>query len=164
MEEELLRFTIPGNPVTKKTHQRIMRVGGYPRIFPSKQYCKQYCLDVWKNLDKDPMKFGVAIKIKVWLSRWILPDHVGILQSIGDILEKWSVIENDKYIHWTDFDPTSNTRDHWFQGIDKENPRIEIIIFRYKHLYEDYTEEKDVKEAAKLERKKARELKNLGKD
>ena len=59
MEEELLRFTIPGNPVTKKTHQRIMRVGGYPRIFPSKQYeeyekyCKQYCLDVWKNQDNE---------------------------------------------------------------------------------------------------------------
>jgi CRP-like cAMP-binding protein len=38
MTQELLSFTIPGNPVTKKTHQRIMRVGGYPRIFPSKQY------------------------------------------------------------------------------------------------------------------------------
>jgi Holliday junction resolvase RusA-like endonuclease len=169
MEEELLRFTIPGNPVTKKTHQRIMRVGGYPRIFPSKQYeeyekyCKQFCLDVWKNQGKDPMKYGVAIKIKVWLSRWILPDHVGILQSIGDILEKWGVIENDKYIHWTDFDPSTGEREHWFQGIDKENPRIEILIFRYKHLYEDYTEEKDTKEAAKLERKKAREEKKLGK-
>ena len=120
-------------------------------------------LDVWKNQGKDPMKYGVAIKIKVWLSRWILPDHVGILQSIGDILEKWSVIENDKYIHWTDFDPSTGQREHWFQGIDKENPRIEILIFRYKHLYEDYTEEKDTKEAAKLERKKAREEKKLGK-
>ena len=109
------------------------------------------------------MKYGVAIKIKVWLSRWILPDHVGILQSIGDILEKWSVIDNDKYIHWTDFDPSNGQREHWFQGIDKENPRIEILIFRYKHLYEDYTEEKDTKEAAKLERKKVREEKKLGK-
>ena len=53
MNEEIVRFTIPGNPVTKKTHQRIMRVGGYPRIFPSKQYeeyekyCKPFCLDIW---------------------------------------------------------------------------------------------------------------------
>jgi len=162
--EQLLKFTIPGNPVTKKTHQRIMRVGGYPRIFPSKQYeeyekyCKSYCLDVWKSQGKEPMKFGVAIKIKVWLSRWILPDHVGILQSIGDILEKWEVLDNDKYIHWTDYD-TENNHEHWFQGIDKENPRIEITIFRYKHLYEDYTQEKDEKEAAKLERKKIRESK-----
>lgn len=170
MEEELLRFTIPGNPVTKKTHQRIMRVGGYPRIFPSKQYeeyekyCKSYCLDIWKNTGKDPIKYGVAIQIKVWLSRWILPDHVGILQSIGDILEKWGVVENDKYIHWTDFDPSTGERHHWFQGIDKDNPRIEILIFRYKHLYEDYTEERDNLEAAKLERKKIREAKKLGKD
>jgi Holliday junction resolvase RusA-like endonuclease len=76
MTQELLSFTIPGNPVTKKTHQRIMRVGGYPRIFPSKQYeeyekyCKPFCLEVWRDKGKEPIKYGVAIKIKVWLSRW----------------------------------------------------------------------------------------------
>jgi len=69
MNEEIVRFTIPGNPVTKKTHQRILRVGGYPRIFPSKQYeeyekyCKPFCLDIWKNKGNSPVKQGVAIKI-----------------------------------------------------------------------------------------------------
>jgi hypothetical protein len=84
-----------------------------------------------------------------------------VLFRSGDILEKWSVIDNDKYIHWTDTD-ANNVREHWFQGIDKENPRIEITIFRFKHLYEDYTQEKDEKEAAKLERKKIRESKKTG--
>ena len=92
-------------------------------------------------------------QIKVWLSRWILPDHVGILQSIGDILQKWEVVDDDKYIHWTDLNPENNEREHWFQGIDKENPRIEINIYRFKHLYEDYVEERDAKELAKQERK-----------
>ena len=166
MNEEIVRFTIPGNPVTKKTHQRIMRVGGYPRIFPSKQYeeyekyCKPFCLDIWKNQGNSPIKQGVAIKIKVWLSRWIIPDHVGILQSIGDILQKWEVVDDDKYIHWTDYHPETGEREHWFHGVDKENPRIEITIYRYKHLYEDYCDDKEKKEAEKEERKRIKQLKN----
>jgi hypothetical protein len=84
------------------------------------------------------------------------------LQSIGDILQKWEVVDDDKYIHWTDYDPETGEREHWFHGVDKENPRIEIVIYRYKHLYEDYCEDKEKKEAAKEERKKLKQLKNAG--
>ena len=62
MEEELLRFTIPGNPVTKKTHQRIMRVGGYPRIFPSKQY-EEYEITLISCLEALFLLFSILFTI-----------------------------------------------------------------------------------------------------
>ncbi len=147
---ELLKFTIPGRPSTKKTHQQIIYVKGSPRVIPSKQFatyekiCKEFCEKAWC---KPPMDFGVSIHIRVYLDTWSIGDHVGYMQSLGDILEKHKVIANDKFIHWTD------DGEHWFGGVDKNNPRCEITISRFRHPYEEYRTNKEIAETKKVEKR-----------
>jgi hypothetical protein len=140
--ELLCKFEIPGRPATKKTHQSAFWKKGKIIIMPSPQYtayekhCKQYCEDVWKNKGFEPMDFGISVLAHIFLNTWSVGDHVGYLQSLGDILEKWGVIADDKFIHWAE-DGT-----HWFKGKDKENPHVEIEIRRFRHPYEDYRDGK----------------------
>lgn len=57
-------------------------------------------------------------------NRQAWPDLLGLLQATADILEKAEIIEDDKYIK--SFDGSE------IAGIDKDNPRAEIIIERVK--------------------------------
>jgi len=150
---KLVEFTIPGRPATKKTHQQVIYVKGSPRVIPSAQYakyekqCKEFCEKAWT---KSPMDFGIAIHIRIYLDTWSVGDHVGYMQAIGDILEKHKVIANDKFIHW------SEDGAHWFGGIDKNNPRCEITITRFRHPYEIYRKDKEELETKKANRKQAK--------
>lgn len=143
-KELLCHFVVSGQPATKKNSSRIIWVKKFPRVIPSKQFvayekqCQPYCEDACNKLHNQIINFGVAIRIKVWIKKWQLPDHVGILQSIGDIFQKYGVVADDKYIHWTDCDFLTGQHEHWFMGVDKENPRIEVWMYRFKHPIEDY--------------------------
>ena len=160
-------FVIPGHPATKKNSNQIIWVKTgrrrLPKVIPSSQYtkyekhCKEYCYNAWKNQKNTPIDFGIAIRIKVWLSAWRLPDHVGILQSLGDIFQKWNIIADDKYIQWTDYNFDTKDTDMWLAGVDKENPRVEVFIYRYRHTvehYDDIKAEKAEKIANKSSAKK----------
>lgn len=150
---ELVTFTIPGRPATKKTHQNVVFIKGRPRILPSKQYaafekaCKESCVKAWKSKGKKPMDFGVGIQMQIYLNNWIVGDHNGYMQAIGDILQKWEIIADDSWIMWLSNDQ------HWLAGIDKDNPRVEITIVRRKHPKEDYREIKEEKEEKSAKRK-----------
>lgn len=152
----LTEMYIPGQPATKKNHNEKTNTGGF---LPSKQYrayepvCKPYCEAAWKNKGKPPIHFGVKVIMHVKLNRWNVGDHNGYMQSLGDIMEKWGVLANDKYIHWGE-DGT-----HWFQGVDKENPGVTIKIYRYRHLIEDFRKNKEKEEAAKILRREQTEQK-----
>jgi len=153
---ELVKFVIPGRPATKKTHQQVIYVNGSPRVIPSAQYakyeklCKEFCEEAWKDKGKQPMDFGVSIHVRIYLDTWSIGDHVGYLQAIGDILEKHKVLANDKFIHWSEDDK------HWFGGVDKDEPRCEISIKRFRHPYEEYRKEKEEVETRKIARKNAK--------
>lgn len=157
--ELILEFSIPGQPATKKTSQRIFR----RRILPSKAYCayeiycEPFCKSAWIDSGKSPMDFGVSISMKVFLKNWIVGDCTGYQQSIADIMQKFGILANDSWIHW-DWEG-----EHWFGGVDKENPRIEIIIKRFRHPKEDYRESQEAANREKEERKRARENKLLAK-
>jgi len=152
----LLKFTIPGRPATKKTHQRIVRLGGFNRILPSIQYekyekeCKKYCEDVWKKIGKPPMDFGVSVCIKIAVDTWVLGDVTGYQQAIGDILEKHGVIADDMWIHWTDEDT------HTMLEPDKVNPRVEITIRRFRHPKENYRIQQENDENRKIAKRLAK--------
>lgn len=142
----LLKLTIPGRPTTKKTHQNaFLTKGAAPRIvvMPSKQYkayeelCRQFCIEAWSGKGLVPINFGVSIHVRIYLDTWRIGDHVGYLQALGDILEKHGVLADDKFIHW------ANDGTHWLGGIDKENPRAEIEIKRFRHPYEEYRASKE---------------------
>lgn len=144
----IINFTIPGHPATKKNSNRIIwtKVAGrrLPKVIPSKQYytyeksCKPHITSFWKEA---PIDYGVLIRIKVWLSAWRIPDHVGILQSLGDIFQTCKFIKDDKYIQWTDYNFETKEIDQWFAGVDKENPRVEVWVYRYKTTSEIYETE-----------------------
>jgi hypothetical protein len=133
---EIVRFTIPGRPSTKKTHQRIIRVkGGGLRIISGgtfldyEKLCEKYCREAWSDYGYPPIDFGVSVSLEIHMNNWMIGDHCGYMQSLGDIIEKWGVIANDQMICWTIGVPEG----HWLKGIDKENPRTQIIIKRFRH-------------------------------
>lgn len=148
----ILCFIIPGQPATKKTSQRIFR----KRILPSKNYCiyetycESFCKDAWVNKGKEPIDFGVSVKMLVFLKNWVVGDCTGYQQSIADIMQKYGILQNDSWIHW-DWEGQ-----HWFCGVDKDNPRVEIEIKRFRHPKEDYRENQELALRQKEERKQAK--------
>lgn len=154
----ILSFTIPGRPSTKKTSQRVVRRGKYTKILPSALYeryelhCKEYCEYFWQRYKLSPIDFGVGIKLKVYLDSWIVGDECGYQQAHGDIIQKHGIIADDMWIHWMD-------RDSHMINYDKENPRVEVEIFRYRHPKEQFRYEKLEKEAIKEAKKKNKTIK-----
>jgi hypothetical protein len=144
----ILSFNISGRPSTKKTSQRVVRRGGFTKVLPSllyekyEKHCKEYCESVWKNQGNPPIDCGISVKLKVYLNTWIVGDECGYQQAHGDIIQAHGIIMDDMWIHWVD----CNSHMIFY---DKENPRIEVEIKRYKHPKEDFREEKRVKEANK---------------
>src|SRR5574343_846432 len=127
----LLKITIPGTPRTKKNSQ--IMVKGRNLILPSKAYQEYYkfCIGTKRN----PgwlMQWGNACFTKpvhVCCQYWFpnhksRPDLVGLLQATSDLLEAAGIIENDRLI--VSYDGS------YIVGIDKENPRAEIIIREVK--------------------------------
>lgn len=155
----ILFFIIPGQPVTKKNSQRIFR----RRIMPSKaycayeSYCESFCLNAWHNKNKAPIDFGVSINLKVYLKNWIVGDCTGYQQSLADIMQKFMILKNDSWIHW-DWEGQ-----HWFGGVDKENPRVEITVKRYRHPKEEFRALQEKAILQKEERKQAKIKKELAK-
>jgi len=149
----ILKFTIPGRPSTKKTSQRVVRRGKFTKILPSALYeryelhCKDYCEFFWKKFQLNPLDFGVSVKLKVFLDSWIVGDECGYQQAHGDIIQKHGIIEDDMWIHWSD------NNEHMIH-YDKENPRVEVEIKRFRHPKEEFRNEQRIKEAKKLEKKK----------
>ena len=151
----ILKFSIPGRPSTKKTSHRVVRRGGFTKILPSllyekyEKHCKDYCEFVWKKDGFEPIDFGIAIKLKVYLDSWIVGDECGYQQANGDIIQAHGIIKDDMWIHWVD------NGDHMIY-YDKDNPRIEVEIKRFKHPKEAYRNDKNEKEAIKEAKKKAK--------
>ena len=157
----LCTIIIPNmNCATKKTANQIVYVRGKPMVIPSKRYaqyekyCKPFCEEAWKNTGKKPINFGVAIYFKVWRSTWVLPDHTGVLQAVADILQKWGVVEDDQWIMWNSGESKDGVpTQHWHQGIDKENPRLEMEIRRYRHPYEQFRSDQQSEEKRLFEKR-----------
>ena len=169
-EEELFddgvliaKIVIPSSPATKKNSNRIIKSKGFFKIIPSERFmsyqsfCKPYMNSIRKDKKLAPIDFGISVKIRVATDKWIVPDYTNICQAIGDILQSHEVITNDKWIHWTDGNYINNVpEEHWFIGVDKENPRLEMEIRRFRHPLEDYRNEKEAKLIKKIEKKRTK--------
>ena len=138
----IFSIVIPSNPATKKNSSRIVKIKGFIKILPSERFmkyqnfCKEYLEKVTPEI---PYDFGVSIKIRVATDKWIIPDYTNVCQALGDILQHYKIISDDKWIHWTDGGSNNNVpQEHWLIGVDKENPRIEIEMRRFRHPVEDY--------------------------
>ena len=152
----ILDLVIPGRPATKKTSQQMIRLKtGRNLLLPSPLYlkyeknCKQPCLDAWANKGFAPLDFGLGINIKVYLDSFVIGDETGYQQAIGDIIEHYNIIANDKYLHWV-------SDDTHMINIDKDNPRMEIKLYRYRHPCEEHAEAQEKLEQEIAEKKKKR--------
>lgn len=117
-----MKFEIPLNPVTKKNHGRIVTIGKYPRLLPSKQFveyekkCKPYIPALTQPID-----YPIRLRCKFYMETRRKCDITNLLQAICDILVDYNVIVDDNYTIIDNFD---GTRVYY----DKQNPRTVVEI------------------------------------
>jgi Holliday junction resolvase RusA-like endonuclease len=117
-----MKFTIYGNPVTKKNHGIIRMIHNHPIMLPSKPYLeyekqsKQYIPKL-----SSPINTPINLKCTYYMQTKRKCDLVNLLQATCDILVKYKVLEDDNYSIIYSFDGSS-------VSYDKDNPRVEIDI------------------------------------
>jgi len=122
---KVTKIILPGRPITKKNHQRIIRKGsGRPSLISSRQYLTYEKACLWELKRYEGQKFKdhkVQVRCLYWMPNYrSWPDLIGLIQATWDILEKADIIDNDQNIVSPD-----GSR---IVGIDKENPRTEVYI------------------------------------
>jgi len=121
----MIRLVIPGRPITKKNHGRIVvnHRTGRPMVIPSEQY-KRYETDaLWHLKTYRGPTFGGPVNVRAlyWLpDRRSAPDLLGLEEATADILERAGIVANDRLIVSWDGSRIA--------GYDKERPRVEIEI------------------------------------
>lgn len=117
-----MELVIIGQPRTKKNSSRIALTPDNKRVLlPSKAY-KAYERVALIQLARVQAVHGpISVMCRYYLqNRAHWPDLVGLLQATSDILQAAGVIDDDKYI--------VNYDGSMIAGLDKDNPRVEIII------------------------------------
>lgn len=123
----MLKIVIPGNPVTKKNHGRIVQKKfpngkSVPIVLPSEPYVKyeKHCKEYIPKVEI-PIDYPITLKCYYYLETRRKCDLTNLLQATCDILVKYGILEDDNYNIVSSFDGTKAI-------YDKENPRVEIYI------------------------------------
>lgn len=119
-----MKLVIYGRPTTKKNSSRIVRVGKFHKVLPSKYYC-EYEKEAIKQFLQQGIKGCFTGPIRITCKYYMpdkrsSPDLVGLLQASSDILQEAGIIADDKYI--VSYDGSE------IVGVDRKNPRAEITI------------------------------------
>lgn len=116
-----MKFTIYGNPITKKNHGNIVMVKGHPIMLPSKPYqeyekkCKEYMPQI------DAINYPINIKCEFYMQTRRKVDISNLISAISDILTKYKVIDDDNRNIVVSYDGSR-------VFYDKENPRTIVEI------------------------------------
>lgn len=114
-----------GNPVTKKNSQRIITIGGHPRILQSKRYLEYQasCLEQIRYMYRDlhPVREGSTMVCVYHRQDNRRCDLSNLLEATQDILVEAGVLPDDghKYLR--------RIVAQWGEP-DKARPRVEITI------------------------------------
>ena len=119
---DVIRIVIPGRPITKKNHGRIVNCGGKPRLLPSPQF-RDYQDKAGYYIRCKGRKIADRVNVRCvyYMPTKGMVDMVGLLQATDDILVHYGVIEDDNSRIVAGHDG-SRVR------YDKKNPRVEITI------------------------------------
>lgn len=118
-----MNIIIPITPITKKTHQQIIRVNGRPMVIPSKQYkqfekaCEEW-LRPYSHLNID---YPVNLSCRYYMPTRRRVDLVNLAEATCDILVKYGVLKDDNSNIVASMDGSR-------VFYDKENPRTCIDI------------------------------------
>ena len=114
-----------GNPVTKKNSQRLVTIGGHPRILQSKRFLEYQasCLEQIRYMYRDlqPVREGSTMVCVYHRQDNRRCDLSNLMEATQDILVEAGVLPDDghKYLR--------RIVAQWGE-IDKANPRVEITI------------------------------------
>jgi Holliday junction resolvase RusA-like endonuclease len=122
----MLTMTLLGKPISKKNSQKIWynKALGRLMIVPSDQF-KRYekeCLRQIPPTQKLKLEGNLRLCARYWMPDRRVVDLLNLLAATSDLLEKAGVVVNDK-----DFINFDGSR---IVGVDKERPRVEILITR----------------------------------
>ena len=124
-------LTIPLAPVSKKNSMQIIRVGGHPRIIPSKNY-RQYEKEavgileaIWQTFPwmNDPITDPVNVEMVFYMPTHRRVDLVNLQEAALDVMVKAGILADDNSNIVTSMDGSAVM-------YDKENPRTVIMITR----------------------------------
>lgn len=92
-----MKIVIGITPVTKKTHQQIIRVHGKPIIIPSKQYRKyeKDCAPFLLPYAHRNIKDRVNVCCKYYMPTKRRVDLTNLLQSTMDLLAAYGILADD---------------------------------------------------------------------
>lgn len=116
------RFTLPGAPRTKKTSNRVLKMGTRNVVMPSKAWI------TWRNdlrryaATKPALTLAIARPTNcavVFYRDAERGDMAGYIAGVADVLEELGIVVNDK--HLTQFDGCRLAK-------DPENPRVLVTL------------------------------------
>ena len=124
------KFTIKGNPITKKNSQQILvnRATGRPFISPSSKY-RSYAKDAVfqlvtqsaKQFIDKPIDYPVNVKCHYWMETHRRVDLANLLEGSLDLLVDAGILKDDNCTIAAMYDGS-------LVDYDKQNPRVEITI------------------------------------
>lgn len=117
-----LKFVIPVAPRTKKNSQRIVTIGGHPRVIPSRAY-KDYedAAGYYLPHLKEPISALVNVKAVFFMPTRRRVDLVNLEEALLDVLVRYGVLADDNA-------KIVATMDGSRVAYDKEHPRTEVMI------------------------------------
>lgn len=122
LEQEMIKFTIPLPPISKKNSQQIVRrKDGRPCIIPSKKY-KEYEVATAPFMPKvSTIDRTVNVKATFYMQTHRIVDLVNLQEALLDVLVKHRVLDDDNSRIVVSMDGSR-------VDYDKENPRTEVEI------------------------------------
>lgn len=121
--KDLIKFTIPIAPVTKKNHGQIIKTStGRPMVLPSKYYL-QYEKDArWFMPKITTIEEPVNVKAVFYMPTRRRVDLVNLQEALLDVLVKYEILADDNctIVH---------SMDGSYVDYDKERPRTEVYIW-----------------------------------
>lgn len=122
LEMEMIKFTIPLPPISKKNSQQIVRrKNGTPCIIPSKKY-KEYEAQTAPFMPRvSTIDRTVNVKATFYMPTHRIVDLVNLQEALLDVMVKHRVLDDDNSRIVVSMDGSR-------VEYDKENPRTEVEI------------------------------------
>lgn len=115
------KYTIPGQPITKKNSQRIVYRAGKPMILPSEKYKEYEACCGWYIREKPKIDRPCNVSMEYYMKDRRRADLVNLEEATLDILVKYGVLSDDNY-------RIVQSMDGSCVSVDGKNPRCEITI------------------------------------
>lgn len=116
-----MKIVIPGEPRTKKNHQRILQTrDGRRFVSPSSQY-KEYEETAGWFVPSEGIDYPVNLKCEYYMQTKRKVDLCNLIEATCDILVKYGCIKDDNSNIVVSHD---GSRVYY----DKKNPRVEVTI------------------------------------